>query len=1117
MTAKSGSLLDCFNHHFQLTPITGAGTCMLRGEHIAVVPMRYALDRSSFDPEPEKLTPLLSHGQWAKLAELRTRQWTLRQLRSGYLYTYDETAGLFQEWLYDAFTADISPVVPEGAPSEKPRPYLLFPCTHRLHLAWAKWPWSPALREEIATSAASRERYMQALDLPQFCNRLVAEGALPLTDIAGAVADVVEGEIPPDDERFRDSYFPPQTCDADYVPLASQVLWTGGVPDQNNALFIALPDTLGAVAELCHQLTADQAAVDEWRERYQHRYLMAEQVEALCGPSADQAWLPKQVRGHLATRRYLQEVAHYFEALDFEEEQSLMTQNGLVLTPLSWKSAGLADHLRRTYGKLPPDAMYENWKARQKWRREVDLNEVHAFLNKQQAALRLLEERRDQTAHDLTVMTGHAGLDPKAVFIDIADASSLTHLYDVMVPAVVLLAQDEQLRGILESEEERTRSLLGLTRYGFSYELKRLFEEEADALFASTSDSNAAMGRLGELSSLLGHDRIQQSNWMRKLNKSTQLTFQHMVSGAKAGLKAHFEHLVLAFLPLDCEIAAKPNNLNKAFRNLWIGSVLMNSPSMVVDLQFDQRMQEWGQKVRAVKAELKRSRKLWHSGKGVDRVAMGARISDLIKQQKELMYQAPLLIDEKTNAHLAIVRSQILEAARNGVTTVARWNGAVSDWLGKLGGLGGGIAWAVVGMNVFNTAYVYNEITRFNEWTEQDWFKLKSAVGYTGQALASIWVGRAWLDVQHIHAAAGEADVNIFKRNAKFWHAYSVRTASWARLIKAFSSKLVVLGAFGIVGAYYEYADLSLDRKNIKAGLQKDLLMVKSSAVFGMGGLAVIQSVLGMLTALGYTSVATVTMGPWMMAVTVLLGVGYLAAHLLINLVKQDEIGAWLATGSWSRTEALRPFGVEREEAELQTMAELYNMPAIFSVFDFVYEYISQGRVYRVEPNASARRQRIQVLFPFQVRSEGVRVKLAATNKPFPGRAAELIKNNFRNEFLCNGQVMSEKMFGLNGFAKQEELNVQPPIEHDEAALWITWLDIPNAASYLEMEICYKSGLFAPEGGTRGYRFKIPLTDSGEVEPASKILPSDSRTLPSDAEFLRSSFIDLDLTAGAQL
>ena len=72
-------------------------------------------------------------------------------------------------------------------------------------------------------------------------------------------------------------------------------------------------------------------------------------------------------------------------------------------------------------------------------------------------------------------------------------------------------------------------------------------------------------------------------------------------------------------------------------------------------------------------------------------------------------------------------------------------------------------------------------------------------------------------------------------------------------------------------------------------------------------------------------------------------------------------------------------------------------------------------------------------------------------------------------------------------------------------------------ASYREMEICYQAWFFAAEGGARGYRFKIPLTDSGDVEPASKILPSDSRTLSSDAELLRSGFIDLDLSAGAEL
>ena len=376
MSAKYGSLLDRFNHQFQLTPITGAGTCMLRGEQIAVVPMRYALDRSSFDPEPDKLTPLLPYGQWASLPDLLTRQWTLRQLRSGYLYSFDETTGVFEEWYYDAVTADISQLASEA----RPRPYLLFPRDHHLRLAWSKWAWSPALRDEIRSSPASREHYMQELDLRLFCNRLVCEGALPLKDIANAVADVVEGEVPIDDERFRDSYFPPQVCDEDYVPLASQVLWTGGVPDQNNALFVALPDKLGAVAEMCHQLTADQAAVDEWRERHGHRYDMAQHVETLCGALEEKAWLPKRVVGYpLATRRYLQDAERYFEAWEADQANTIKSRDGMV-TSSSQKSAGLVQHLIRTYGMVPPDAMRESWQERSKWRREVDLEGLSVFL-----------------------------------------------------------------------------------------------------------------------------------------------------------------------------------------------------------------------------------------------------------------------------------------------------------------------------------------------------------------------------------------------------------------------------------------------------------------------------------------------------------------------------------------------------------------------------------------------------------------------------------------------------------------------------------------------------------------------------------------------------------------
>lgn len=83
MADKNGQLHQRRDAQFANTPLSGTGTCPFKGPDIAIVPMRYALDRSRYDIEPGKLTPLAASGKWARYPKLNSRCYTLRQLRDG--------------------------------------------------------------------------------------------------------------------------------------------------------------------------------------------------------------------------------------------------------------------------------------------------------------------------------------------------------------------------------------------------------------------------------------------------------------------------------------------------------------------------------------------------------------------------------------------------------------------------------------------------------------------------------------------------------------------------------------------------------------------------------------------------------------------------------------------------------------------------------------------------------------------------------------------------------------------------------------------------------------------------------------------------------------------------
>ncbi|WP_348529796.1 toxin VasX, partial [Pseudomonas syringae] len=145
MTDKNGTHQQRRAALFPKTPATATSLCPFRGPNIAIVPVRYALDRSRYDVNPTQLKPLPKDGQWARLPTLKTRGHTLRQLYDGYVYVFDETAGTLHEYAASASDGHLSRIVWTDAHigndqrkgAGEGQPFLLYPRDNRLHIAFS--------------------------------------------------------------------------------------------------------------------------------------------------------------------------------------------------------------------------------------------------------------------------------------------------------------------------------------------------------------------------------------------------------------------------------------------------------------------------------------------------------------------------------------------------------------------------------------------------------------------------------------------------------------------------------------------------------------------------------------------------------------------------------------------------------------------------------------------------------------------------------------------------------------------------------------------------------------------------------------------------------------------
>ena len=1108
--AKTGNLLDRFNTAFSLEPIVGAGRCPLRSSMLAIVPMRYALDRSHHDEEPTALTPLPSHGQWPALPTLQTRQWTLRQLRDGYLYVYDETDGTLLESRYAHDTARICDrrlLNPQTAELVSEQPglddvHLVYPRFHRLYLAWSAWKWTPSLIRDITRSAQSCQQYMQLLDLGHFCQQLIAPGALPLWDLNHAVADIYKGQTPSEGFRFGDQAWASPVEGHACTSQASEAIWLGRVPDFNNALFVALPDPLDAMADLSQQLAGDQAALDEWQSLHGHRLLMAEQVEQLCGTEVLDEWLPKSVVGRpAATRRFVEDVEAYYRMREREEGKFVVAPQFVI-----------GDYSDRTkwerlyhdkYGEKINIDVLKAWHAKSKWRREVVLEEVHTFVNEQRPARDQLVGKRDASADDFIALAEFIGPDPKTVYTDITDPEALRALYDEFADYPALFAQDVTLHAVLRRQEEESSSLLGLVRYGFSLELKNLLKEETEGLMGLAGDMNVVMGRISELSNFFSHDVVQQTGWMRKLSEAGRSSLASLVTTVRRDTTSLFERIVDAFIPLDLGTSGQPLNLAHTFKQLWVGILLTRAPVVpAIDRLFEQRARDWAMRLDTAKLNYDKALRARPRALKRDRIALNRTIQSLYEKHQAILYEYPLLIDAEKRAYLADLRKTMLAHMEHGVLNGNTWRQKAGEWLKQHGGVANGIAYAAVIMNVINTIAVYQQVSKYDWWSRNDQLKFASAAAYTGQAMAAIWVSKAWPGIKDLSEVKGKEKLSIFARSAKFWERHSRRTHGWGKLIRSFSTKNIVLGGVGLVATATEFSDLSSELR-VAGERERTALETKRAAVAAMALGAGITFGAGVTALVGFSSGLAFVMGLPFTVALLLAGVVYLFAHIAVGILKRDPLAAWLARGSWARNPLVRPENSEKQLAELNHLKELVLMPRVYINVDMKDRYVDRpGRgVVNVPVQQGTW---IRILFPPELTGRNVYVRAGATDDPLLTGEPRMVATAFEEDFISRGALVSERFFTRPIPADPIEWSLAVA-EEKEGLVWLTHLPLHDEAKFLHLEIHYPPEVMYRKEFPRGYRLRIPLDQAGELDDAFVFLSSDERVAPVESEIHQNS------------
>ncbi|MGL4928873.1 MAG: toxin VasX, partial [Plesiomonas sp.] len=319
-----------------------------KGLEIALVPVRYALDEPF--KAPEKQPHPLPNSHFKGPLKLTGNAYTLRQLRDGWLYVYDESAQQLDEYEVkgDLFISE----------TKGSHGYLLYPLKHTVLLVFSHQRWTERLKkiysedEAVAGDAevsairgkALRSKVMRKFELIKFANQ-GCEHAGTLDLLASHVADL---GLP--NQGFASTCAPLKAPDG----ISQGMLWAekpastpeahkAGMPDIKSGMVVALNDLISDMHDLTTRLDDIHVLHEQpfKNDNDRHLWQMAGITQMLALPSIAESELPAKVRGdqlaifelqkqlqeYLVTRyQYAMRQGSSNHYIDLGAEQTLSTQ-----------------------------------------------------------------------------------------------------------------------------------------------------------------------------------------------------------------------------------------------------------------------------------------------------------------------------------------------------------------------------------------------------------------------------------------------------------------------------------------------------------------------------------------------------------------------------------------------------------------------------------------------------------------------------------------------------------------------------------------------------------------------------------------------------------------------
>ncbi|WP_418113331.1 hypothetical protein RJD40_09650 [Vibrio scophthalmi] len=524
-----------------------AGQCPMQAMGIDIIPVRYAIDESLEDGSGRFGLPEKWQGNGIFADDLTRSNYTLRQLRDGWLYVISDHDKTFHEYevcgtqlkKYNLDRWEKEQGKTERGEAGENKPFLTYNQENTLYIAWSKQRWTWRLFNYVLTNKSKCKQWMRKVDLSKHCQTLNEPHMGLATDIVEAVSDISHADS---SEAYFTGTSVPTTlaedgdaANTELKPIAQYGAITNGIK-KDAAIFVALDDPLVDLQDL--SLILGEKVLDhaDLQEKNSHKWALLEtaaQVTALSQP--EDLNYPDTVKTEEEKQQYYQDLTPYMEHK--RQVENALKQGGNFGAGRGYIADQQAEMAKNVlfdkYGKHNIDnaALLERWSATQKWRNEVDAKKIYQAIDdfnaNEKPVLETLVDTLNIFRDQLVAATQRFGWEPEKGFVDIEEQQGQDYLSEVhfFINEVVTKVLDEKTTAWIEKEFESPTTLLPLYLSGYS---KALYEKIGDELipaesdYVSFNDTGNFTSRINEMNAFLGTEEVQDSRIYAALSEPLQ-------------------------------------------------------------------------------------------------------------------------------------------------------------------------------------------------------------------------------------------------------------------------------------------------------------------------------------------------------------------------------------------------------------------------------------------------------------------------------------------------------------------------------------------------------------------------------------------------------------------